>query len=115
MDDSELRIPDRRRTPRFAIAVPVIMGDARGRTRDLSACGAYIEIGRPLHAHTHTVLTLMFETEGGTESFLYHCEGEVLRVDPPIASSGGTVGAAIRIDSFESAREEGCSPPSFLV
>ena len=115
MDDSELRIRDRRRTPRFEIAVPVIMGDVRGHTRDLSACGAYIEIERRLHAHTYTVLTLMFEVEGGKAPFLYHCEGEVLRVDTPDASTGGRAGAAIRIDSFESARDEGCSPPSFLL
>lgn len=115
MDDSELRVRDRRRTPRFEIAVPVLMGDVRGHTRDLSACGAYIEIERPLHTHTHTVLTLMFQVEGGEPPFLYHCEGEVLRVDTPRASTGGKGGAAIRIDSFESARDEGCSPPSFLL
>lgn len=115
MEDSDLRIRDRRGTPRFQIAVPVIIGDARGHTRDLSACGAYIEIERPPHAHTHTVLTLMFEVESGKAPFLYHCEGEVLRVDTPGASTRSKAGAAIRIDSFESARDEGCSPPSFLL
>jgi len=106
MDESVTQIVERRRRPRFDVVVPVAVGDVRGRTRDLSTDGAYLEIEQSPRNFTPISFTLDFEVDDGAAPVRYHCAGTVVRVHPRADSEQGS-GVAVRIELIAGEPDEG--------
>ena len=91
---------------RFSLCLPVavklVSGGARreaGQTRDVCARSAffYTEAAPAVGSELEFTLTLPAEITL-TESFLVHCKGKVVRVDP---AGGGKMGVAALIRQYD--------------
>lgn len=106
MDQSVTQFVERRRRPRFEVVVPVAVGGVRGRTRDLSTDGAYLEVEQSPRTLTPISFTLDFDAENGALPIRYHCAGTVVRVHSRAASEQGA-GVAVRIELIAGEPDEG--------
>src|ERR1700740_3412407 len=98
MDQSVIQVVERRKWPRFEVVVPGAVGDVRGRTRNLSMGGAYLEVEQPVRNFAPIFFTLDFEVDNGADPARYHCAGTVLRVYPRATFAEQGSGVAVRIE-----------------
>ena len=79
---------ERRRTPRTAEKLPVVISDAsdelQTETHNLSASGTYCTLNRFIAPMTK--LTLQFELPNGSRRSRIRCSGVVVRTEPMIAN-----------------------------
>lgn len=95
---------ENRQTRRFALSLPVALKVASTRTaaaqtRDVSAHNAFFFTGAAPEVGSDLEFTLTLPAEITlTESFLVHCKGKVVRVDP---AGGGKMGVAALIRQYD--------------
>ena len=83
--------PTNRRDERFLAKFPIVLGDEKGATRDLSASGIYFEIEN--EHKTGTVISFLIDLDTPGGKIKVACEAEVVRVE----KLSGKCGIAARI------------------
>ena len=92
--------PERRRDTRLVIALPAIIDNAVGETRNVSTSGVYVSF--PHHTSLELLpgstirLEIMLEHATADGPFSVTCQGEIVRVD----RSEDRVGVAARITGY---------------
>jgi hypothetical protein len=95
---------ENRQNRRFALNLPVTLkvanaGTAAAQTRDVSAHNAFFFTDAAPKVGSELEFTLTLPAEITlTESFLVHCKGKVVRVDP---AGGGRMGVAALIRQYD--------------
>jgi hypothetical protein len=98
---------ERRKAPRFSVALAVSLDDAKGCTRDVSATGVFftaqnaLAVGAPI--------TFAFQLEHADPSGVLHvaCDGTVLRIEPEREAFG----VAVRITAYGVDGQDGAVKP----
>jgi hypothetical protein len=90
------KIPDRRKAPRFQVALPVEFPEGTGTTRDLSACGVFFDTGRIFALGEVIQFALVLEYIDPRQPVRLQCRGQVVRLE----RQGDTVGVAIAIKAY---------------
>lgn len=94
MWQESMNSPDRRQAGRFPVRIAVLLEQAGGRTRDLSAVGMYLETSQGLgEVGEFLPFRLVFGDPGGEQSWVLCCRGTILRTE---ALAVG-VGVAVQI------------------
>ena len=92
---------ERRTTSRHRIALPVMLGETRGTTRDVSASGVFFTLHdqstRPPELHEPIQFRLTLEHVDAQGPLHIGCEGRVVRVEV----GPQTIGVAISIDTYD--------------
>lgn len=91
--DNTLKIPDRRKAPRFQVALPVELLEGTGITRDLSVCGVFFETDRIFALGEVIQYTLVLEYIDPRHPVRLQCRGHVVRLE----LQGNTMGVAVVI------------------
>lgn len=91
-----LKIPDRRKAPRFRVALPVELLEGTGITRDLSAGGVFFETDRSFALGEVIQFTLVLEYINPRQPVRLQCRGHVVRLE----RQGNTVGVAAAITAY---------------
>ena len=81
---------EKRRGPRILTALPVILKNVRGITRDISASGVYFWISEAFCAPGEFV-SFSVELKRPVGRMLLKCQGDVLRTEPCPAGIGVAV------------------------
>jgi hypothetical protein len=76
-----LGTPDRRKAPRFQVALPVELPEGTGITRDLSACGVFFETDRVFAVEEVIQFALVLEHIDPSRPVRLRCRGQVVRVE----------------------------------
>ena len=84
-------LPTKRRDERFLAKFPIVLGDKKGATRDLSASGIYFEIEN--EHKTGSVISFLIDLDTPGGKIKVACEAEVVRVE----KLSGKCGIAARI------------------
>jgi hypothetical protein len=82
---------EKRSKERVSTALPVILGQAAGVTRDVSASGIFFETSAALDAGGSIDFSIELESPGG--KMLLICSGEIVRKE----SRGDRLGVAVKI------------------
>ena len=104
---------ERRASPRHRIALPILLGEARGATRDVNASGMYFTVprasaGQPrLHERIRFQVTLEHADAQG--QLHIGCDGHIVRIET--GSEG--IGMAVRVDSYDFGTSEGHGRAAF--
>ena len=93
---SEPENADRRRAPRFRIAIPVELEEGTGITRDVSLSGVFFETNQSFAPGERVSLILVLERSSPGRPVRLQCEGRVVRV----TRSDPKIGVAVAIASF---------------
>jgi hypothetical protein len=88
--------PDRRKAPRFQVALPVELPEGRGITRNLSACGVFFETDRVFAVDEVIQFALVLEYVDPSRPVRLQCRGHVVRVE----RRDNTVGVAVAIKAY---------------
>jgi hypothetical protein len=91
-----LKIPDRRKAPRFRVALPVELLEGTGITRDLSACGVFFETDRSFALGEVIQFALVLEYLDPRQPMRLQCRGHVVRLE----RQGNTLGVAVAITAY---------------
>jgi hypothetical protein len=93
VDDSKMTagLPEKRRDKRIDVALPVMLEDATGVTRDVSASGAFFWVSGAYAIGEPISFSMGRKTKSG--KFMLKCRGDVVRTEP----RGNDVGVAVRI------------------
>jgi PilZ domain len=91
-----LEIPDRRKAPRFQVALPVELVEGTGVTRDLSAGGVFFETDRVFGLGEVIQFALVLEYIDPGRPVRLQCRGRVVRLEP----RGNTMGVAVAIAAY---------------
>ena len=86
---------NRRRAPRYQLALKVRLDGGEGVTRDLSATGVYFTCDRQFAPDSPIEFVVQFDGTPDTEPVRLRFQGRVLRVE----DAGGRVGVATSISS----------------
>src|SRR5262245_43133655 len=93
-------LQDRRRAPRFRVALPIELTDGTAVTRDLSACGVFFVTSRAFVPGEDIQFALVLEHVDPGRSVRLRCRGRVVRVEPYGTGMGVAVAiSAYRLDS----------------
>jgi hypothetical protein len=93
-------LQDRRRAQRFQMALPVELAEGTAVTRDVSACGVFLETSRVFILGECIQFTLILEQVDPGQPVRLHCRGRVVRLEPCGTGSGVAVAiSAYRLDS----------------
>jgi PilZ domain len=88
--------PDRRRAPRFRVALPVEFEGGTGTTRDISICGMFFETDRAFAAAEPITVTVILEYAESGRPVRLECRGQVVRLE----QLDGKVGVAVTISAY---------------
>src|SRR5215510_4848950 len=88
--------PERRRTPRYYVSVPVELDDRTGTTRDVNEQGARFETDQLMTADQPITFRLVFRDFAGGDPWRMAARGRVIRVEQ--GESGYVV--AVRVTSY---------------
>jgi PilZ domain len=91
-----LGTPDRRKAPRFQVALPVELPEGTGITRDLSARGVFFETDRALALGEVIQFALILQYIDPGRPVRLQCRGRVVRVE----QRGHTMGVAVAITAY---------------
>jgi len=93
VDDSKMAagLPERRRSKRINVALPVFLDKAMGVTRDVSASGVFFWISG-MYA-LGDVISFSIGRKTASGKFMLKCRGDVIRAE----RRGNEVGVAVRI------------------
>jgi PilZ domain len=91
-----LEFPDRRKAPRFRVALPVELVEGKGVTRDLSAGGVFFETDRVFGLGEAIQFALVLEYIDPGRPVRLQCRGRVVRLEP----RGNTMGVAVAIAAY---------------
>jgi hypothetical protein len=91
-----LKIPDRRKAPRFRVALPVELLEGTGITRDLSACGVFFETDRVFALGEVIQFALVMEYIKPGLPVRLQCRGQVVRLE----RQGNAMGVAVAITAY---------------
>jgi hypothetical protein len=91
-----LEIPDRRKAPRFQVALPVELMEGTGVTRDLSAGGVFFETDRVFGLGEVSQFALVLEYIDPRQPVRLQCRGRVVRLE----RRGNTMGVAVAIAAY---------------
>ena len=91
-----LEIPDRRKAPRFQVALPVELVEGTGVTRDLSAGGVFFETDRVFGLGEVSQFALVLEYIDPRQPVRLQCRGRVVRLE----RRGNTMGVAVAIAAY---------------
>lgn len=100
---------EQRNTRRFSLRLPVAvkvqnaeMQELPAHTKDVSARGIYFFIDAPVEAGSQIEFVLTLPPEVTlTESIRVRCRGQIVRVERQSAASGGRLGVAAAIESYD--------------
>jgi len=81
---------EKRRGPRILTALPVILKNVRGITRDISASGVYFWISEALCAPGE-LISFSVELKRPVGRMVLTCQGDVIRTEPCFAGFGVAV------------------------
>jgi hypothetical protein len=87
---------ERRQGLRYPIEFPVEVGQAAGRSRDISISGIYFETEGSFSPETQIELTLLWEPTLLGTPMRIKCKGQVVRVE----RHEGKLGVAIAIEAY---------------
>jgi hypothetical protein len=88
--------PDRRKAPRFQVALRVELQGGEGVTRDLSAYGAFFETDRVFALGEVIEFAIILEHIDPNRPLRLQCRGRVVRVE----QRGDTMGIAVVITAY---------------
>jgi hypothetical protein len=91
-----LEFPDRRKAPRFRVALPVELVEGKGVTRDLSAGGVFFETDRVFGLGEVIQFALVLEYIDPGQPVRLQCRGRVVRLE----RWGDTMGMAVAIAAY---------------
>jgi hypothetical protein len=91
-----LEIPDRRKAPRFQVALPVELVGGTGMTRDLSARGVFFETDRIFGLGEVIQFALVLEYIDPGQPVRLQCRGRVVRLE----RQGNTMGVAVAVTAY---------------
>lgn len=91
-----LKKPDRRKAPRFQVALPVELLEGRGISRDLSAGGVFFETDRVFGLGEVIQFALVLEYIDPGQPVRLQCRGRVVRLE----RRGNTMGVAVAIAAY---------------
>jgi PilZ domain len=91
-----LDIPDRRKAPRFQVALPVELPEGTGITRNLSTCGVFFETDRVFVVEEVIQFALVLEHIDPSRPVRLQCRGQVVRVE----QCGDIMGVAVVIKAY---------------
>jgi len=91
-----LGIPDRRKAPRFQVALPVELPQGNGLTRDLSACGVFFQTDSVLALEEVIQFALVLEYVDPGRPVRLQCRGRVVRLE----RQDNTWGVAVAIMAY---------------
>jgi PilZ domain len=91
-----LGTPDRRKAPRFRVALPVELPDGTGITRDLSVAGVFLETERVFALGEIIQFALVLQYVDSDRPVRLQCRGQVVRLEP----QGTRIGVALAIMEF---------------
>jgi len=96
VDDSKMTagLPEKRRDKRINVALPVMLEDATGVTRDVSASGVYFWVNGTYALAESISFSMGRKTESG--KFMLKCRGDVVRTE----WGDNTVGMAVRLTNI---------------
>jgi hypothetical protein len=90
------RGPERRRSQRYRVSVPIEFEQGTGRTRDMSESGVLFETDAPMTLGQRLDFAIVFGELDVVGRYRVQCVGEVVRVTP--AEHGSAV--AVHIQSY---------------
>jgi hypothetical protein len=90
------KIPDRRKAPRFQVALPVELLEGTGITRDLSACGVAFETTRIFAIGEVIQFALVLEYIDPRQLVRLQCRGHVARLE----RQGNAMRVAVAIKAY---------------
>lgn len=90
-------IPDRRKAPRFQLALRVQLEEGTGVTRDLSACGVLFETDCVFALGDVIQFAIILEHIDPSRPLRLQCRGQVVRVE----QRGDTIGVAVIITAYQ--------------
>ena len=90
------KIPDRRKAPRFRVALAVELLEGTGITRDLSACGVFFETDRVFALGDVIQFALVLEYIDARQPVRLQCRGHVVRLE----RQDNTMGVAVAITAY---------------
>ncbi|HSF32097.1 MAG TPA: PilZ domain-containing protein [Candidatus Tectomicrobia bacterium] len=96
-------MPERRKAPRFRVALPVELPEGTGVTRDLSVCGVFLETERLFALGEVIQFALILQYVDPSRPVRLHCRGQVVRVEP----RGQGIGLALAITEYRFNGEKG--------
>jgi hypothetical protein len=88
--------PERRKTPRFQVALRVELPEGTGITRDLSAHGVFFETDRVFALGQAIQFALVLEHIDPSQPVRLQCRGQVVRVE----RRNDTLGIAVAITAY---------------
>jgi hypothetical protein len=91
-----LGTPDRRKAPRFRVALPVELPEGTGITRDLSVCGVFLETECVFALGEIIQFALVLQYVDPERPVRLQCRGQVVRLEP----HGERIGVALAIMEF---------------
>jgi hypothetical protein len=91
-----LGMPDRRKAPRFRVALPVELPEGAGVTRDLSVCGVFLETDCVFALGEVIEFALVLRYVDPNRPVRLQCRGQVVRVEP----RGESIGVALAITEY---------------
>jgi PilZ domain len=91
-----LGIPDRRKAPRFQVALRVELPEGTGITCNLSACGVFFETDRVFALEEVIQFALVLEHIDPSRPLRLQCRGQVVRVE----QRGDIMGVAVAIKAY---------------
>jgi hypothetical protein len=89
--------PDRRKAPRFQVALRVELQEGTGITRDLSACGVFFETDCVFALGDVIQFAIILEHIDPCRPLRLQCRGRVVRVE----QRGDTMGVAAVITAYQ--------------
>jgi hypothetical protein len=84
--------PEKRRGPRIHTALPVLLKDAKGITRDVSASGVYFWTSE-ISCAPGQLISFAVELKRRKGTLLLKCQGDVVRMEP----NANVIGIAVKI------------------
>ena len=90
------KIPDRRKAPRFQVALLVELLEGTGITRDLNACGVFFETACMFAIEEVIQFALVFEYIDPGQPVRMLCRGRVVLLE----RRGNTMGVAVAIKAY---------------
>jgi hypothetical protein len=82
---------DRRKAERFIGAIPIVLKQGSGLTRDFSTDGVYFETDQPLFVGEKLDFVMRLFQAEPTRPLRLRCRGEVVRLEPGLEKLGAAV------------------------
>jgi PilZ domain len=90
-----VNVADKRRAERFIGAIPIVLKQGTGLTRDFSTDGVYFETDQALSVGEELDFIMHLNHADPAEQLRLKCRGKVLRLEP----GSGKIGVAVAVDS----------------